>query len=163
MAMHGEVEDHGVGHAPMVLDERVRYSPQGHDSDSSEEGINFWDGPASQESEGIGQAGGTLGSYKYIDDTTVFETVPLRSAIRHISSGPTIETLVPGGLRRALDAIAERAAGIGMRVNMGKMQLLCVAPRNGCVTRAGIATDNGTVMSGDTMKLVGFTSAPTHL
>ena len=143
-------------HAPIVMDERIRFFPQGPESDDSERDINFWDEQSSpgNEREEVGKA---LGSFKYIDDTTVFESVPMATAIRHITSGPTIETIAPDGLGHALGVIAERANDIGMKVNVGKTQLLCLPPRNGCSTSASIATSNGPVHSGKTMKLVGFT------
>ena len=50
-----------------------------------------------------------------------------------------------------------------MRVNVGKTQLLCISPNNGCITSAAINVDGDDVRSSPTMKLVGFTfgSSPT--
>lgn len=67
-------------------------------------------------------------SFKYIDDTTVFEAVSLDNAIRHITGSRTQEVVRLGGLEMGLVELAERAEDFRMRVNVGKTQLLCISP-----------------------------------
>ena len=99
---------------------------------------------------------------KYVDDTTIFQAVNMNTAIRHVSAGPTTETLRPVHLEVGMANLATRAEDIGMRVNVGKTQLLCISPLNGCTTSAAIkpCSSNGWAESGDRMKLVGFTFGP---
>ena len=87
----------------------------------------------------------------------------MRTAVRHISTGPTTETIRPMELEGGLQALATRAEEIGMRVNVGKTQLLCISPANGCVTSAVIkpGASAAWIESGQKMKLVGFTFGPT--
>ena len=84
------------------------------------------------------------------------------TAIRHCSTGPTLESVRPTALERGLGDLAARAGNIGMKVNVKKTQLLCISPRNGCNTTAAILAggDEGWIHSTDRMKLVGFTFGP---
>ena len=87
----------------------------------------------------------------------------MSTAIRHVMAGPTTETLRPAQLEVGLENLAGRAEDIGMQVNLGKTQLLCISRLNGCNTTAAIQplSSDEWIESGDRMKLVGFTSGPT--
>ena len=140
---------------------RMRFFP-GSESDESE-GVNFWDSDdqlCPDLTRGLfdpvlGDDG--IITFKYIDDTTAFEAVPMAAAIRHLLSGPTTEVLHPAGLESTLVDIAGRADEIGMRVNVKKTQLLCISPNNGCITSAYVKANGDYVWSSPAMKLVGFT------
>ena len=151
----------------------------GSDSDDLE-GVNFWDNSSSFHSyDGGGLGADSLHSpygswtevldkngvvtFKYVDDTTAFEAVPMNTAVKHLSTGPTVESVYPAGLERALVDVAESAEEIGMRVNVKKTQLLCISPNNSSITSACVRAEEGDIWSGPTMKLVGFTfsSSPT--
>ena len=143
---------------------RLRFFP-GSDSDggSSEGDIRFWERDSDLESSGGDELLPEIETVKYVDDTTLFQSVPMSTAVRHISTGPTTETLRPLELEGGLQALAGRAEEIGMRVNVGKTQLLCISPANGCVTSAAIKPGAvaAWIESGQRMKLVGFTFGPT--
>lgn len=81
---------------------------------------------------------GESAKVKYVDDTTVFQAVHMSTAVRHVTAGPTTETLRPAQLEVGLENLASRAKDIGMRVNVGKTQLLCISPLIGCSTSAVI-------------------------
>ena len=98
----------------------------------------------------------SLGSVKYIDDTTLLHAVPLTEAVRHCTTATTLETLEPGGLTMRFAGLINNADDIGMVINCAKTQLLCMSPNNGCKTVARIHTPDGPVDSVDKLKLVGF-------
>ena len=101
-------------------------------------------------------------SFKYIDDTTMFEAVNLGTAVKHFTNGATSEVVSPLGLGDGLDIIATGAKEIGMKVNVKKTQLLCISPNNGCLTSAAISTeDTEPIVSASSLKLVGFTFGET--
>ena len=97
-----------------------------------------------------------LGSFKYIDDTTLVQAVPLTGAVRHFTTATTLETLEPKELAARFLGLVANARDIGMEINCSKTQLLCMSPNNGCRTVAQIITPDGQVDSVDTLKLVGF-------
>ena len=139
-----------------------RFFPDGNSD--SEDDINFWEsGETGLElSESVvGAAVRGVTSFKYIDDTTLFEAVDLGTAIKHFTTGTTSEVVSPLGLGEGLDTIAAGAKEIGMKVNVKKTQLLCISPNNGCLTSAAIATDAEPIVSSATLKLVGFTFGET--
>ena len=128
--------------------ERPRYFPQ---DSSDDEGVDFWSDmarPAARPPE----------AFLYVDDTTLFQTVPLASATRHFTEATTIEELENLELERTLKNLEKRATDTGMKINGKKTQLLVISPRNGCVTSAAIQVSNeAAIRSQETMKLVGFT------
>ena len=153
----------------VVAVRRPRFFPSSSGSDDSEGDVRFWEGstpipmvgtsgPDDAETRGEGETG----KVKYVDDTTLFQSVKMDTAIRHCSTGLTLESLRPIALEWGLGDLAARAMDIGMNVNVKKTQLLCISPRNGCNTTAAILAggDEGWIHSTDRMKLVGFTFGP---
>ena len=125
----------------------TRYFPQegGDESD-----VRFWEQGCA--GEGVGPV-----PFLYVDDTTLFDAVPLNSAVRHISSSPLRESFEDLELARDFEELSGRADEIGMVVNQKKTQLLVVSPPNGYDTSARIMVGNQAIRSVDTLKLVGFT------
>ena len=112
---------------------------------------------------GLGDPGGGHGidAFLCVDDTTLFDAIPMSSAIRHISTGTTREELRATELGSAFDKLDRRATDRGMRINAKKTQLLAISPRNGCDTIASMVTGGGEVIeSVQRLKLVGFTFGP---
>ena len=150
---------------PQVPDEggRIRYFPRSEGSSSEEEGVEFWENQETPDVMGEGvqevivHQEGDVTDYKYIDDTTLLEVCPLAEGVRHLTTGPTIETLTPAGLSGSLLEMIRRSDDIGMLINCKKTQLLCVSPNNGCITEAAIAHGDDVIRSVDKLKLVGFT------
>ena len=95
-------------------------------------------------------------TFKYVDDTTVVQTVDRGDAIRHISSGAPAELLSPEGLRTLLERIIVRAEEIGMKVNCAKTQMIVISADNGYTTTAMISIDGQLIHSSHPMKLLGF-------
>ena len=157
--------------SPMFANERMRFFPSGSDSEGSE-GICFWEAYTTPQSLDLSMSPaspplplrGNAERFKYIDDTTILEPVPMSGAVGHYTTEATREVLVPDALRTGLGEIARRAEGTGMKVNVKKTQLLCISPNNGCLTSAAFLPEGSDdwIQSTDTMKLVGFTfgSAP---
>ena len=93
---------------------------------------------------------------KYVDDTTIIETVPRESAIRHVSAANPTEFIPANALTPLLENIIRRTEEIGMKVNCKKTQLLCLTPDNGYTPWSSITTPDGDIQSSDCMKLLGF-------
>ena len=137
-----------------------RFFPGSGSEDSND--INFWDSPKTQRTSSSGSWEAVVGvdgviTFKYVINTTAFESVPMSTAIKHFTTGTPTETIHPAGLGETLSLVAENAEGIGMQVNLAKTQLLCISPNTGCITSAAIQLDGNTIQSSSTMKLVGFT------
>ena len=103
--LNGSREDHGfegVG-LPSFVD-GIRFFPNGslNESDSDD----FWD-PRDRVGDVLEEVAGPANrspqSFKYIDDTTVFEAVSLDNAIKHITENKTQEVIRAGGLEKGLD------------------------------------------------------------
>ena len=93
---------------------------------------------------------------KYVDDTTVVVTLPPNAGIRHVSSSSPSEQLPADEIDSLFHAIAAKAGEISMRVNCRKTQLLCISPDNGYKAWASFGTEDGSIRSQETMKLLGF-------
>lgn len=124
-----------------------RYFPQG----SSDDCVEFWrdtERAATRSPE----------AFLYVDDTTLFQPVPLVAATRHFTSSTTVEEQQDLKLEGVLHDLEQRATAIGIKINGKKTQLLVISPRNGCLTSASLCAGDGVVIqSQETMKLVGLT------
>ena len=99
-----------------------------------------------------------LDAFLYVDDTTLFDAVPMSQAVRHCTTSRTEEVFLQPLIGGDFDELSSRADDIGMAINGKKTQQLVISPPNGCHTSATIATRGGdTIESVNTMKLVGFT------
>ena len=98
-------------------------------------------------------------AFLYVDDTTLFDAVPMAQAVWHCTTNRTEEVFMQPRIGSDFDKLTARAdIDIGMAINGKKSQLLVISPPNGCNTSATIATRQGhTIDSVDKMKLVGFT------
>ena len=94
--------------------------------------------------------------YKYVDDTTVVETIDTTDAPRHISTNTPRSTCRAMYSEMTMKAIQEEASNIGMKVNCGKTQLLLISPPNGYDQSAYIKTEEGRINSEKSLKLLGF-------
>ena len=127
-------------------DDELRFFPQ---SGSDEEGINFWEGSAVTQQPS---------AFLYVDDTTLFDAVPLSDATRHYTTETTREVFGSLALEDDFGRLSCRADDIGMRINQKKTQLLVISPQNGCHTSAVVSGANGDeIRSVESMRLVGFT------
>ena len=90
-------------------------------------------------------------AFLYVDDTTLFDAVPMAEAVRHCTTGQTEEEFLQPKVAGDFDEL-------GMAINAKKTQLLVISPPNRCVTKATLATRDGhTINLVDTMRLVGLT------
>ena len=95
-------------------------------------------------------------SFLYVDDTTLFDSVPMSKAVRHITK--TEECFSQLDLEEDLGELGSRAKAIGMKINEKKTQLLVISPPNVCNTGASLAAGKGEIITSvDKLKLVGFT------
>ena len=97
-----------------------------------------------------------LGSFKYIDDTTVTETVDIENCIRHITATNPTELIPALHLGPFFAALIVAAEAIGMRINCKKTQLLCFSPDNGYLAWSKLRGDDGDILSNSVMKLLGY-------
>ena len=97
-------------------------------------------------------------SFLYVNDTTLFEAVPMDRAILHITASKTQEELVDLPIGDDFAQLSTRAEDRGIRINTKKTQLLVISPMNGCQTGGSfIGPDGQPVTSVPKLKLVGFT------
>ena len=95
-------------------------------------------------------------TFKYVDDTTLVESVPANKVIRHISGTNPTEWIPADTIERAMNHISQRACDIGMRVNAKKTQLVCLSIENGYQSTASITAGEDMIVGKDNMKLLGF-------
>ena len=127
-------------------DAELRFFQQ---TSSDEEGTNFWEGTTGAQQPS---------AFLYVDDTTLFDAVPLSDATRHYTTEVTKEIFESLALEGDLGRLSGRAEEIGMRINSNMTQLLVISPQNGCVTSAAVSGANGDeIGSVESMRLVGFT------
>ena len=84
---------------------RLRFFPASDsEGDVSEDDIRFWESDSDLETNKAGELlpGIEAAKVKYVDDTTLFQSVPMSTAVRHISAGPTTETIRPAELETGL-------------------------------------------------------------
>ena len=72
-----------------------------------------------------------LTAFLYVDDTTLFDEVPLTEATRHCTTSRTFEEFQQPAVAGDFDELSSRAADIGMVINEKKTQLLVVSSPNG--------------------------------
>ena len=121
------------------------YFPQ---DDSPDPGVEFWRGDAENKPE----------AFLHVDDTTLFEAVPMEGAVRHITAGEPVESFDNMPLEKDLRELAKRAEDRGMKLNAKKTQLLVISPGNGYRTTASMVGPDGVrINSIPSLKLVGFT------
>ena len=97
-------------------------------------------------------------AFLYVDDTTLFDSIPISEATRHYTTARTIEEFHQPAIAGDMDELTCRAEEIGMAIHGKKTQLLVISPANGCHTTATIATAAGdSIVAVEELKLVGFT------
>ena len=99
---------------------------------------------------------GKIITVKYVDDTTLVESVPGSLSIKHVSANNPTEAVYPSECERAVNGIIESAEKIDMRVNCKKTQLLCVQVDNGYQSTATIKAGGEVISSSRSIKLLGF-------
>lgn len=116
------------------------------DGSDDEAGVRFWD-----------ESGQDLPlTFMYVDDTTLFDTVPLTQAVKYFTTAATREEYRDLDLQEDFTVLSDRAEDIGMLINQKKTQLLVISPPNGCITSAAMTVKNVDIESVDALKLVGF-------
>ena len=98
--------------------------------------------------------------FKYVDDTTVVETLDKDQAIRHISVEEPQEHVNAPGTEILTNNIVSRANDIGMRVNCRKTQLMVISVDNSYRTSSSIQADGEVIHSSSSVKLLGFVVGP---
>ena len=93
---------------------------------------------------------------KYVDGTTVVETVDGNKSVKHFTTRKTLEQFYAPALTRFMTNLVQRASEIGMRVNCKKTQLICVSPDNGCHSQTSVMVGGELIESTDSVKLLGF-------
>ena len=93
----------------------INFYPQGRSDQAS-----GWERPGSSQDGVILSRGGTLTSFKYIDDTTLFEPASMEDAVRHLTVGPTMECFENLKLGPAFRNLMKRAGETGMKINTKK-------------------------------------------
>ena len=76
--------------------------------------------------------------YKYVDDTTIVETLSTEEAAKHFSTAKSTALTRAAHTEALMSKVKGRAEDIGMRVNCAKTQLLMISPPNGFTNNAYI-------------------------
>ena len=97
-----------------------------------------------------------LSFFKYVDDTTLVETVDRNLGIRHLSANTPLEELPAALLEAFLCRIIELATVIGMKVNCLKTQMIVISGDTGYSVSASFIADGVRISSTNSMKLLGF-------
>lgn len=97
-----------------------------------------------------------LALFKYVDDTTITEAVPIEAVIRHINSNTPTERVLPAGLPPLMAALVEAAKAVGMKINCKKTQMMCYSPDNGYETSASFVVDGEEIRTQENVKLLGY-------
>ena len=161
-AQWSPISEPALPRIPRAPGERLRFFNASSDSEGSEDDVRFWEVMDSADTEDHNSSNGgdpndeNLGTFKYIDDTTLVHSVLLSSAIRHFTTAVTVEELDLRALEERFMTLLGNAEDIGMKINCSKTQLLIMSPNNGCNTVGNLNTPEGPVGSIDTMRLVGF-------
>ena len=98
-----------------------------------------------------------LRAKKFIDDISAIEKTPLCAAIRTITQGKEVREIHASECESFYYRVAGNAAAIGMLINPDKTQLLCVTTAINYDVRCYINIDGRRLVSGDELKLVGYT------
>ena len=108
------------------------------------------------------EEGGRTAAFLYVDDTTLFDSLELSEAARHITTGRTLEHFDELAVGAEFADLSMRADEIGMKINTKKTQLLVISPPNGCDTTGSFSVvPNHRVDSAEKLRLVGFTFGTT--
>ena len=104
------------------------------------------------------QEGPGPAAFLYVNDTTLFDSIPMSEAARHCTTSKTVEEFLQPAIAGDMDELTRHAEEIGMVIKGKKTQLLVVSPSNGCHTMATIATAAGnSITAVEELRLVGFT------
>ena len=93
--------------------------------------------------------------FRYVDDTTLVEVTGCQ-ALRHVAGNTPTETMWGLMSGAKLTNLIEDAEDMGMRINCGKTQAVCISPPTGYATSAMIKAKDETITSQSSVKLLGF-------
>ena len=97
-----------------------------------------------------------LSFFKYVDDTTLVETVDKNLGIRHLSANTPLEEIPAALIGPFLCKVIELARAIGMKVNCLKTQMVVISGDTGYNVTASFIADGVRIASASGMKLMGF-------
>ena len=97
-----------------------------------------------------------LSFFKYVDDTTLVETVDKNLGIRHITTSTPLEEIPAALIGPFMDKVIKLATAIGMKVNCLKTQMIVIAGDTGYNVGASFVADGVRISSTRSMKLLGF-------
>ena len=92
----------------------------------------------------------------YIDDFNIIEKVSVQNSISHYSQNKTKRLCHSKQAQNTFINVAEKSHELQMKVNALKTQLLCISPL-GEEVDSYISIDGHKIISGDTLKILGFT------
>ena len=98
-----------------------------------------------------------LESFVYIDDYNSMEGIITKDSQSHITTRKRSLRVHAPGTERLFAEVGRMADGIGMVVNDNKTQMLCLHPAIHNNIASYINTVNGTIESGQCLKILGFT------
>ena len=98
----------------------------------------------------------SLEFFKYVDDTTVVETVNRELGVRHISTASPQEVIPASLLEPLMTELIQEVESIGMRVNCAKTQMIVIANDTGYNMSAALTAGGVQIQSVDSKKLLGF-------
>ena len=94
---------------------------------------------------------------KFVDDPTACGKIDATPGIRHCTTKKEKWIIPATECQSYLSSISERAAESCMLVNQSKTQMLCISTAINSNLRSSIEVDGKQMISGDTLKVIGFT------
>ena len=101
--------------------------------------------------------GAPLQTFKYIDDQTFIETAPLSAAASKISTQKEERNLYLAGCTEAYQTTQDGARVIGMELNAGKTQILCISDAINYNVSSFIKVGQEIMESQQEIKILGYT------
>ena len=95
-------------------------------------------------------------NYKYVDDQTIVEVVPLSSAVSSITTRKEERYVHAGELSKEYTNIDDAATKIGMSLNLKKTQLLCVSDAKNYRVNSYLRIGDEIVEGQKEMKILGY-------
>ena len=96
-------------------------------------------------------------SFRYVDDQTFLETAPVSSAVSTISTSKEIRSLHSAGLSETYSRTSSGADDLGMILNTGKTQILCISDAISFDVSSCIKVGQEVIESQEEIKVLGYT------
>ena len=92
----------------------------------------------------------------YIDDISIVEKSCAQNSVSHSSTHQQVVTVHAGECQERFQVVEDRSSDLGMRINAGKTQLICISGDNGKKVTSYVDLKGDRIESVDELRLLGF-------